>query len=386
MDARAMSAGASNASQLAGYRVVVVGAGAIGLSTATELRLAGADVKVLTSPSHPMVSPMACALFLPTWIGSGRVLVWSDWLERAVVDSWHRYRSLLNEFGASAGIRSVMNHEYLEVGDPDPPGWLQSLLAPSTIGRRSVHLAGRYYDRVWKFGTIAIDMSRYLPWLRRTVLSLGISIEERHLQSLGDAGDHETRVVVNCSGLGARTLVPDEKVRPVRGQVLFLEPKNGHPLTNFVGIGIGEYCLIPRITDVGLGSLFEREADWDAILPKYSRHDEKKLLAALDTLLDLSGANRSDLEFSGRTSVGLRPIREGGCRLEASWLGDRLVVQNYGHGGAGVTLAWGCGNQVVDLMRNEFNSAAAEINPTGLPNATASMGTPMTTAGGLGSS
>jgi NADPH-dependent 2,4-dienoyl-CoA reductase/sulfur reductase-like enzyme len=69
MDARAMSAGASNASQLVGYRVVVVGAGAIGLSTAIELRLAGADVKVLTSPSHPMVSPMACALFLPTWIG-----------------------------------------------------------------------------------------------------------------------------------------------------------------------------------------------------------------------------------------------------------------------------------------------------------------------------
>ena len=125
MDARAMSAGASNASQLVGHRVVVVGAGAIGLSTAIELRLAGADVKVLTSPSHPMVSPMACALFLPTWIGSDSVFVWPDWLERAVVDSWHYYRSLLNEFGASAGIRSVTSHEYLEVGDPDP--WLATV-------------------------------------------------------------------------------------------------------------------------------------------------------------------------------------------------------------------------------------------------------------------
>ena len=42
-------------------------------------------------------------------------------------------------------------------------------------------------------------------------------------------------------------------------------------------MGIGEYCLIPLITDVGLGSLFERETDWDEILPKYSRHDEKEL-------------------------------------------------------------------------------------------------------------
>ena len=91
-----------------------------------------------------------------------------------------------------------------------------------------------------------------------------------------------------------------------------------------MGIGIGEYCLIPRITDVGLGSLFERETDWDEILPKYSRHDEKKLWSALDTLLDLSGVNPSDLEFSGRTSVGLRPIREGAagsrpCGLATVW-------------------------------------------------------------------
>jgi D-amino-acid oxidase len=67
---------------------------------------------------------------------------------------------------------------------------------------------------------------------------------------LSDAGDHETRVIVNCSGLGARTLVPDETARPVKGQVHFLELTNEDTLTNSVGIGIGEYCLIPRITDV----------------------------------------------------------------------------------------------------------------------------------------
>ena len=57
-------------------------------------------------------------------------------------------------------------------------------------------------------------MSRYMLWLRRRALSSGVSIEERHLQSLSDAGDHEMRVIINCSG--ARTLVPDETVRPVR--------------------------------------------------------------------------------------------------------------------------------------------------------------------------
>ena len=68
------------------------------------------------------------------------------------------------------------------------------------------------------------------------------------------------------------------------------------------------------------------------------------------------------------------------------WLGDRFIVHNYRHGGAGATLAWGCGNQVVDLVRNEFRNAAAEVNPTGLPNTTAAMGTSIATAGELGSS
>ena len=249
MDARAIRVGASKAS-LAGHRIGVVGAGAIGLSTAIELRLAGADVKVLTSPHHPMVSPMACALFLPTWTGPDKVFVWSRWLEQAVVNSWHRYQSLLDRFGASAGIRPVTHHEYLRDGEPDPPGWLWSLFAPSTISGCNVHFAGHHYDHVWKFQTIVIDMSRYMPWLGRRARSIRINIEKRHLQSLTDAFDNQTRVIINCSGLGARKLVPDETVRPVRGRVLFLKPADEEILTSFVSIGMGEYCLIPRITDL----------------------------------------------------------------------------------------------------------------------------------------
>jgi hypothetical protein len=68
------------------------------------------------------------------------------------------------------------------------------------------------------------------------------------------------------------------------------------------------------------------------------------------------------------------------------WLGDRLVVTITDMAAGEFTMAWDCGNQVADLIRNEFRSAAAEVNPTGLPNTTAAMGTSMSTAGELGSS
>src|SRR5262245_34161363 len=50
-----------------------------------------------------------------------------------------------------------------------------------------------------------------------------------------------------------------------------------------------------------------------------------------------------------RTVVGLRPFRPAGFALRAEKLGEKLVVHNYGHGGGGVTLSWGTGDQAARL-------------------------------------
>lgn len=47
-------------------------------------------------------------------------------------------------------------------------------------------------------------------------------------------------------------------------------------------------------------------------------------------------------------AVGLRPARSE-VRLEAERVEGSLVVHNYGHGGAGVTLSWGCAEEAARL-------------------------------------
>ena len=42
-----------------------------------------------------------------------------------------------------------------------------------------------------------------------------------------------------------------------------------------------------------------------------------------------------------RTVAGLRPYRASGFVVRAEALGDKRLVHNYGHGGAGITLSWG---------------------------------------------
>ncbi|CAA9486704.1 MAG: hypothetical protein AVDCRST_MAG30-1137 [uncultured Solirubrobacteraceae bacterium] len=49
--------------------------------------------------------------------------------------------------------------------------------------------------------------------------------------------------------------------------------------------------------------------------------------------------------------VGLRPVRAGGPRVEAEAVPGGTVIHDYGHGGAGWTLAWGCALEVVAHVR-----------------------------------
>lgn len=53
-----------------------------------------------------------------------------------------------------------------------------------------------------------------------------------------------------------------------------------------------------------------------------------------------------------REVVGLRPYRAEGFVVDAERVGNKLLIHNYGHGGAGITLSWGTASLAVDLARD----------------------------------
>lgn len=59
--------------------------------------------------------------------------------------------------------------------------------------------------------------------------------------------------------------------------------------------------------------------------------------------------------------AGLRPFRAQTYRLEPEAVGSKFVVHNYGHGGAGITLSWGCAHEVLDIVRARGVSAGDSI-------------------------
>jgi D-amino-acid oxidase len=62
-----------------------------------------------------------------------------------------------------------------------------------------------------------------------------------------------------------------------------------------------------------------------------------------------------------RTTVGLRPFRESGFVVRAERLGDRMLIHNYGHGGAGMSLSWGTAHLVAELALEHTDRRAAVI-------------------------
>src|SRR5919198_2492470 len=62
-----------------------------------------------------------------------------------------------------------------------------------------------------------------------------------------------------------------------------------------------------------------------------------------------------------RTTVGLRPHRDSGFVLKADKLDDRLLIHNYGHGGAGMSLSWGTGLMAAEIATEHQDRRAGVI-------------------------
>jgi D-amino-acid oxidase len=150
--------------------------------------------------------------------------------------------------------------------------------------------------------------------------------------------DREFDLVINCAGIGARELVRDANLEPHRGQVAVV-PK-------IQGLSCAIVCddaplmyAIPRANDCVFGGTNELSDNLAADSATTSR-----IVAECCRVLNVGKPN----VLAER--VGLRPFRKSGVRVERDCLRDgRVVIHNYGHGGAGFTLSWGCAREVVDL-------------------------------------
>ena len=301
--------------------VIVVGGGVIGLTAAVRLQQRGADVTVWTAdPPSETVSAVAGAVWYPTRTEEDpRVLRWAT----------ETYAEFLRQIEAGVPgtllrrTRNLLRHRIDVL-----PWW-----APAA-GQVDLRDAGGPYTKEVVFMAPMAEMGTYLAWLAQQTRK----IRTKRVYALSEA---YAPVVVNATGLNAGRLCHDGNIRAARGHVVVVENPGLDESVRDEEDPRGVTYVHPRSRDVVLGGSFQLGRDDTGPDPAEARAIVER---CTELVPRLAGAR-----ILGER-IGLRPTRRGGPRVEREDLPDgRRIVHAYGHGGAGMTLAWGCADEVARL-------------------------------------
>ena len=317
----------------------MVGGGVSGLTCALELAALGLAVEVRARELAPATtSSVAAAIWYPYKAGPPEAV--ARWARA----SYEVFQRLARD--PSTGVVLRAGVELLP--QASPADWREEVqgLRPA--------LASELGDRAragWVYEAPVIEMPVYLDWLTRQVLARGVHVVQAEVSAL-DELERECELIADCAGLGARELAGDRALVGIRGQVVRVERS-----------GVERFALderdpsvvayvVPRSRDCVLGgSAHEGREDLEP--------DEREAREIADRCRRLEpGLERAKVLG---TAIGVRPYRPQ-VRLEVERLGRAWLVHDYGHGGAGVTLSWGCARDVARIAARSLGlGAMAEV-------------------------
>lgn len=299
----------------------------IGLTAAVCLRESGLDARIVTAELPPATtSSVAAAVWYPyKAYPEDRVLSWGS-------RTFEVFEGLAQD--PTSGVIMREGVEIWRKRVPDP-WWAGAVTGVRRC--REDELPPGYLDG-HAFAAPIVEMPVYLNYLMDRFISAGGSVEQRTLSSLDEV---DARVVVNCVGLGARELVGDTSMQPIRGQIVRVSNPGLERFVLDEENPEGVTYIVPRSQDCILGGT-AGEGEWDL------EPDPETASGILRRCTDLEPRLAGVEVLEHR--VGLRPGRPE-IRLEREDVAGGVTrIHNYGHGGSGITLSWGCAEVTLRLV------------------------------------
>lgn len=305
-------------------KIAIVGAGVSGLTCAAVLAERDYEPHIFASrDAESSTSGAAAAIWYPYDAEPPELAVaWG-------MISYGRFLDL--SLDSSTGISLIEFRIFSKSERIEAPTWANALIHRQ-LGRDEILPA---YTSGFAMRVPLIDASLYLPWLRTRVKQIHYGDEFTKFEDAGKEFD----LIVNCTGIGARSLTGDTKLEPHRGQIVIV-PKHELPYA-FVSEDEPLTYVIPRTNDCVFGGSNDRGSYNTTI----DRVLSQRIVNVCSDVLGIEAPK----PIGDR--VGLRPFRRTGVRIDSELLDDgRRVIHNYGHGGAGFSLSWGCAQKVYELV------------------------------------
>ena len=311
-------------------RIAIIGRGVSGLCCGVRLLEAGYSVDIYSRDELAKTTSMAAGAYW--WPHKAypldRVSAWSR-------VAFEEYKLLQRD--PNSGISFQQHFRFCKIPDDS----ISSVKELDEWQRIDGAQFGVECAEAFRLVTPLIDVPIFMPYLEQRFLRAGGNIFHKEFHSPEELFP-SYQLVVNCSGVWARFLVNDARVFPIRGQVLQVSRPTGlSDSIRVVQTGDDFVMILPRTRDCVLGGTTEKD-NWSL---EPSEETTKKILENCQQVQPLL----KDVKVI-RTVVGLRPGRDAiRLELEEATPG-RPIVHNYGHGGGGFTVAWGCAAEVRDLV------------------------------------
>jgi D-amino-acid oxidase len=265
-----------------GGPVAVIGCGAVGLATARLLQARGFEVTIHARALPPeTTSNVAGALWYPHLIvDDGRRTAAFDARFESAARFAHRYFQGL--VGDDYGV--CWRQQYFLSRAPMPASWdivlLQDLFPEARRLGPAEHPFGAPHVVVDRM--MFIDPTVYLEALVRDFQLAGGRVRIQSFASPADVAALPERIVVNCTGLGARELFDDRELTPVKGQLTVLPPQ---PEVDYAWLNDEDLYMFPRRDGVLLGGT--HESGVESLEP--NRVAERRILEAHQAVVDAMG-------------------------------------------------------------------------------------------------
>ena len=309
--------------------VAIVGAGVSGLTCAVVFTEHGYHTAIFAEEAgQRTTSSAAAAVWFPYDAEPADIVIaWALKTYEVLVE-------LSRDSGT--GVSTIELHQFSRTGEISIPDWAHSLGA--SVIPTGVEESLTVFRSGFAMNVPLMDTTIYLDYLANRFIRAGGEINPNVQFKKLEAVDPKFDLVINCAGIGARELVDDIDLEPHRGQVAVV-PKIDNLNCAIVCDDEPLMYAIPRRNDCVFGGTNEI-SDNLAVDP-----------AATSTIVaECSRVLKIDNPRVLTERVGLRPFRKSGVRLERQHLRDgRTVIHNYGHGGSGFTLSWGCAEKVLAL-------------------------------------
>lgn len=323
----------------------------MGFTSALRLLQAGArDVTILAETFAPIPSKSSPAVFRPAWLGKTPHELLVRWGRESATE----FGRLCRE-GSKTGITATTHVEcYMADAGPEAAVVDPSLHEIMPGHRNATQLELDTFcpgaAGGWVYSTFMVEGMRFLKHLEEKAVAMGLQIiqekvegasqsEEWCQHAISIAGRPRCRVVVNATGLNG-----GPECYPIRGDLVLVKAP-------FIKLAIGEYSpadhdkptyIYPRKDHVVLGSTY--------LQGDGSREERPESTA---DVIERCAAFVPELRQAPVIGVVpcIRPGRKEGVRVDRVRAGDFHVVNDYGHGGGGMSISWGCAGDVVGLCQ-----------------------------------